>query len=419
MKQRALYLAVGGLALCALAFWFTQNYAVVHERVEVGLQGEARANWLLAARMLLQRMGARVQETSELRGFEIIDPTATVFLSADRTELDPTQTRALLGWVKGGGQLVIAAGQQQHRDPVLQAIGVHVRAAEPPGPTTGADDVALPDGSHVRVMLRAAFAFTVESGQANWQHDSGGETRMLRVSVGDGLVTVMPTFAPFSNAEIGRFDHAELLWWLAERQGQQPVVWIVRHLRAQSLPQWLIDNALPAMIAFAVFLLLWLWRVIPRFGPVQPAPAADRRRLVEQLTAMGRFYAMQRRLPQLVQTLRQDGLELLESRAPETRGLEGEARLQAAARLARLRASDIAHAFSATVRTPHDFTLAVRALSLFRHRLSLPARNQSSRRRPGSAAGTPPSGERRRATRQWRLHREPILGARDHERQRT
>ena len=419
MSQRTLYLAVGGLALCAVAFWFTQNYVFVQERVWVGLQGEARANWLLAARMLLQRMGARVQETSDLREVESIAPGATIFLTADRGQLDPPQARRLLAWVKRGGHLVIAAGAPHRPDPLLQAIGVDVKPEETSGQAAKAEDVALPDGSHVRVMLRPSAALSADSGQVHWQHEYRGETRMLRAALGDGLVTVMASFRPFTNTEIGRFDHAELLWWLAADQEQPPLVWLVRHLQVQSLPQWLIENALPAVAAFAVFGLLWLWRVIPRFGPVQPAPAADRRRLIEQLTAMGRFYSMQRRLPQLAQTLRQDGLDLLDSRAPETRGLDSAARLKSAARLSRLRASDLVQAFSATVSTPHEFTLAVRALSLFRQRLSLPARSEPTRRRPGAAEGKPPAGERRRSRGRPRLDRGLLPGARDHERERT
>ena len=200
----------------------------------------------------------------------------------------------------------------------------------------------------------------------------------------DGRVTVLSTFRPFSNFAIGKLDHAELLWRLASDNGKPVAVWLVRHLDMQSLPQWLLRHALPAVVALAAFLLLALWRVIPRFGPLQPTPAPDRRSLVEHLSAMGRFYSMQRQLPKLIQTVRQDALELLAARAPETRGQDGAGRLKSAARLTGLRPRDLLQAFTAPPATPHEFIMAMRTLAAFREQLTphgMAARPQGSRNR--------------------------------------
>lgn len=384
MNNRVLYLIVGGVGLCALVFWFTQTYTLQKERVWVGMQGEARVNQLLAARLLLQRMGARVQESSDLHRLDDFPSTGTLFFAADRSQLDPSQVRRLMLWVKRGGHLVVAAGPARHRDQLLDAAGVHVSADADSKPSLGPEDVELPDGSHVRAVLRSPVVLDAAPGATDWRHTYRGATRMLQLPTGDGLITVMSTFRPFTNREIGRFEHAELLWWLASEDERPVPVWLVRHLDLQSLPQWLVKNALPVVVALAIFLLLWLWRVIPRFGPIQPDPQPDRRSLSEHLRAVGRFYSMQRKLPTLLQSLRQDGLDLLDQKAPETRGLDGAARLKSAARLSGLRARDLLHAFTAEIRTPHDFTLATRTLSQFRHRLSLPARTKGKRRRAPS-----------------------------------
>ncbi len=97
-----------GLALCLGAFLFTQNYAIVKDRVWVGMSGEARVNGLLAARMLLTRMGARVQESSDLARLDKFPLGGTIFLAADRSELDPPTATRLLAWVQDGGHLVVA-----------------------------------------------------------------------------------------------------------------------------------------------------------------------------------------------------------------------------------------------------------------------------------------------------------------------
>ena len=129
-----------------------------------------------------------------------------------------------------------------------------------------------------------------------------------------------------------------------------------------------------------------------RFGPLQPNPAPDRRSLVEHLSAMGRFYSMQRQLAKLIQIVRQDGLDLLAARAPETRGQDGAARLKTAARLTGLRPRELLQAFTGAAAAPHDFTLAVRMLAAFRHQLT-PSGRPGDRRRartghPATRAGT-------------------------------
>jgi hypothetical protein len=43
------------------------------------------------------------------------------------------------------------------------------------------------------------------------------------------------------------------------------------------------------LAARALLLVVWLWRIAPRFGPMAPDPAPARRRLLDHLRASGRF----------------------------------------------------------------------------------------------------------------------------------
>jgi hypothetical protein len=396
VNRRALHLAIVGLALCLGAFLFTQNYAIVKDRVWVGMSGEARVNWLLAARMLLTRMGARVQESSDLTRLDKFPLSGTILLAADRSELDPPTATRLLAWVQDGGHLVVAVERPYGHDPLLEMLGVSVQQDDLRNSASRADDVTLPDGTHLRVDLMPSPRLHDDEDAASWTHESHGAIRILQIPYEDGLVTILSTFRPFSNYAIGHLDHAELLWRLAGDNGHPLEVWLVRHLDLQSLPGWLLKNAMPFLVALAVFLMLALWRAMPRFGPLRPNPAPDRRSLVEHLSAMGRFYSMQRELPKLVQIVRQDGLDLLAARAPETRGQDGAARLKTAARLTGLRPRELLQAFTGTAVTPHDFTLAVRVLAAFRRQLAPSSKpgdiRRTRTRRPDSAPGT----ERRR-----------------------
>ena len=401
MNRRALHLAIVGLALCLGAFLFTQNYAIVKDRVWVGMSGEARVNGLLAARMLLTRMGARVQESSDLTRLDKFPLSGTILLAADRSELDPPTATRLLAWVQDGGHLVVAVERPYGHDPLLEMLGVSVQQDDLRNSASRADDVTLPDGTHLRVDLMPSPRLHDDEDAASWTHESHGAIRILQIPYEDGLVTILSTFRPFSNYAIGHLDHAELLWRLAGDNGHPLEVWLVRHLDLQSLPGWLLKNAMPFLVALAVFLMLALWRAMPRFGPLRPNPAPDRRSLVEHLSAMGRFYSMQRELPKLVQIVRQDGLDLLAARAPETRGQDGAARLKTAARLTGLRPRELLQAFTGTAVTPHDFTLAVRVLAAFRRQLT-PSTTPGDRRRARAGGTAGRSGTDRRRNHKMR-----------------
>jgi len=410
VSRRALYLAILGLGLCLGAYLFTQHYGFFQRRVWVGLSGEAAANRLLAARMLLTRMGGRVQESGDLTQLDRFPVGATIFLAADREDLDSNTVKRLLAWVQDGGHLVVAAEHPFLHDPLMDALGVSVQEDDARRSTWRADDVQLANGARLRIDLLPSPALYDDADSASWSYKSYGALRMLQIPREDGLVTVMSTFRPFDNYSIGRLDHAELLWRLASDNGQPVDVWLVRHVDVQSLPAWLARHALPALIALGVFLVLMLWRLSPRFGPLVPSPAPDRRSLVEHLSATGRFYSRQRRLADVLRIVRQDGLDLLAARAPETRQQDGAARLRTAARLTGQNPRELLHAFSADAATPHEFTLAMRVLASFRQlALSGKATRRRGRRSGGSARSDRRRDHKRRA--QWlealRGQREP------------
>jgi hypothetical protein len=394
VSRRTLHLAIVGFALSLGAFLFTQNYVFVKDRVWVGMSGEARVNWLLAARMLLTRMGSRVQESSDLSRLDKFPVGGTIFLAADRSNLDSPTAARLLAWVQDGGHLVVAGERAVAHDPLLDMLGISVQQDDVLRSTAKADDVELPDGTHLRADLIPSPRLYDDEDVASWSHKSHGAIRILQIPYEEGLVTVISTFRPFSNYAIGHLDHAELLWRLASDDGHPHDIWLVRHLDTQSLPRWLVKNAMPFVAALGVFLALALWRVIPRFGPLQPNPQPDRRSLVEHLAAMGRFYSMQRQLPRLVQVVRQDGLDLLGARAPETRGQDATARLKTAARLTGLRPRELLQAFTSPAATPHEFTLAVRVLAAFRRQLA--SGKPSDARRPRARYPDRPAGTERR-----------------------
>jgi hypothetical protein len=370
MTRRTAYIAIAGALLCLVALWFTHNYAVVNEEVWTGMRPEAAYNPLLAARMLMQRMGSKVEQSRDLDRLSGFASSGTLFLT-DRSDVTPPVAHALRDWVRSGGHLVIAIEHAVPRETLLHDLGVTVQVRKdsntaPPE----AEAIELPDGSRVRAALPRSPNLHFARERADWWYEVNGVVPMMQLTDGRGRVTIMSSFAPFHNRALGRHEHAELLWHLASENGAPGPVWLVRKLQTQSLPGWLVANALPALAALGILLVVSLWRVMPRFGPLVAASAPDRRSLTEHLAATGRFYSSQGQLAALIKILRQDALDALALRVPETHGEDGAARLKTAARVSGLRPRELLYAFTAAAGTPREFTGAVRILREFRAQLA-------------------------------------------------
>jgi hypothetical protein len=235
----------------------------------------------------------------------------------------------------------------------------------------------MPDGVDLRAdLLPSPVLVDLDEDADAWRFSSRGGARILQFAWGEGDITVFSTLRPFNNRQIGRLDHAELLAQITDA-AQPGELFLIRHLESPSLIGWLAQNAPAVLAALGVFLLMWLWRVIPRFGPLAPSPAPDRKSLLEHIRAVGRFYLDQRELARLLELLRAECVELFNRRAPHAQGLDEAARLREAARMTGVRPRDLAQAFSARADTPNDFSAAVRTLASFRRRLGQPVKDRS------------------------------------------
>ena len=124
----------------------------------------------------------------------------------------------------------------------------------------------------------------------------------LTFPMGRGRVTVLPSLRFLRNSAISENDHAELGWRLASTS--VPALLFVR-LTSPGIMEWLASDAWPALLAAALLLLLWLARIIPRFGPLEPDPPPVRRSLLEHIVASGRFLWSRGATAELVEAVRE------------------------------------------------------------------------------------------------------------------
>jgi hypothetical protein len=138
----------------------------------------------------------------------------------------------------------------------------------------------------------------------------------LTVEHGFGRVTALTDDWFARNERIGRHDHAELLVRIVGEPASGAPVWIVTSERWDGLLSQTLQHAAPAALSAVALLVAWLVLAARRFGPVASEPLAKRRRWIEHLDAVGRFYWNRDRAQELSAVNRESLRKQLQRRHP-------------------------------------------------------------------------------------------------------
>ena len=315
---------VGGLLLLLVA-WFLATHDRVTRQDWVGPSGEARLRPYLAAQRFAERMGLKVSEVRSLPGLDALPAGGVLLVPNRRQELHTARLADLLRWVENGGHLIVEAEFLGVPDPLLDQLGVKRSVAEPlKNPLT----LDVPGArQRLRVFFGDGMRLDAEQGKAHLRIGAS----LVSFARGRGMVTAASSlrfvrnpgfedhFAELRKApapSIGALDHAELFArLLALTPGQELVV----YFRPTRLSLWgfLKEHAAPALVAGGLLLVLWLWSIIPRFGPVAPDAPPGRRRLLDHLRASGRYYWVNGLRSQLVVAARDAALRRMARAQPD------------------------------------------------------------------------------------------------------
>jgi hypothetical protein len=301
MSTRFLTIAVFCGCLAAAAIWFFSNFERRTEKEWVGFQGKARRDNWLAAERLLQRMGASATAVRSLPELGSLPGSATLLLPGGRQALNTQMRNRILLWVARGGRLIVEAEPPYMRDALLDALGVQRKLIKLPQKKKRDDEedddkygyqmpvrVALPaELEPVTVIMKRGIDLRSKKPLAQFGYRETNAALFL--SHGRGRVLVLNDFGGFSNDSIGEHDHAEFLWHMVRVDEGAPSAYFFFDPQKLSLLQWLRENAWAAIAGGALLVLIWLWRAVPRFGPIVPDPDRARRRLLDHLRASGRF----------------------------------------------------------------------------------------------------------------------------------
>jgi hypothetical protein len=262
---------VGLLLLCGLLAGCGGGHTT--RTRETGYKGKARLDAYLAAGRFLEREGYSVTSKP---GWPGLDDGVAVALVPASVAATRATARELEEWVGGGGHLLCLVEHAESylddwsmfprlagdaEDPVPGALGEWFRRAglklERDGKVR-AERLTV-DGQGFEVSAASEVAVTGED---------GGPRVMGRVDFGEGIITVMADARPFRNRYIGDHDHAALLLALVESSPYEGAVVIVRDA-ALSLWDLLWKRGWPALAGLLAVTVFWLWKNMPRFGPLR------------------------------------------------------------------------------------------------------------------------------------------------------
>jgi hypothetical protein len=340
VRAAALLVPLMALVLYAALNWYT----LVEEEIWVDAGEAAKEDPYLAYGKLLERMGTRATVAKSPSALDTLPERGTLIIGDRRlVYMTPDRVRRLRSWVERGGSIVVDIEGEGIDDPILDAFGIQRSFPErnPADPKKNAErfmgvgQVLTVDWPWLGKPMKARLGRTFElrDTRVRSQVDEIRQgTRIIGTSfpAGEGRFTALPTIDFLRNGQIAQNDHAELGWKLASVQAPT-----VLYLRMTSPPflEWAQRDAWPVIVAAALLLVLWLARIIPRFGPLEPDAPPNRRSLLEHVVASGRFLWSRGAAAALVESVRERASRAARRRGISAQPIASQVPAQAAARL--------------------------------------------------------------------------------------
>jgi len=278
-------IALGALAVLAIV-WYASGFERVPVTVRTGLSGEARLRPFLAAERFAERMGLAARELRALPALDELPAQGVLILPRHRRTIDERRTLQLLRWVSAGGHLVVEAETLNREDPVFARFGLRYEKDAAPRQPVHLEVT----GSERKLSMSSLRPgrVTAARGEPVFRVGAPGAERVLSVRAGRGLVTAAVELDFARNHFIGMHDHAVILWRILGLTDAAELA-VFHHPLRLSLWDFLVEHAAAALVAAALLVALWLWRIAPRYGTLLPDPPPVRRRLLDHLRASGRY----------------------------------------------------------------------------------------------------------------------------------
>ncbi|WP_342247095.1 DUF4350 domain-containing protein [Pseudomonas sp. OTU5201] len=385
MNLRPRFLIGAGLFLLLglVAIYIAGRLQPYQDTVEHGPAPEVLGNPYLAAEHFLRKQGLQVTRAD---GLDVLDglPSAghSLLLLGSRSRMTPRQADRLLEWANKGGHLLFIAerlydeedgksgdlladrlgvqqyeakdldedkstepGEPEEREAEAQAMD----AAATQDEQVQAEEDPFPELTKLYLENEQAPAYANfdpdfhlydSQNRAHAWANSAKATHMLQLNHGDGLITVLTDGWIWQNRDIIEYDNAWLLWYLT----QDSAVTLLYRAERDSLGTLLGQNFPEALVALMLLIVLVLWHVGQRQGPLKAPANRARRQLEEHLRGSADFLLRRSGQASLLQGLQRDIQRRARHRHPGFERLPVAEQWQVLGRLTRLPPSAISQA---------------------------------------------------------------------------
>lgn len=294
------------------------------EEVEIGFKGKAKFDHFLAAKRLCTKMGISARSYSHLpslpppQGTTVIMPAGSLKSEGTLTEIDD--------WVYEGGNMIVYLEREASSywdedsvEPFLEYYGLEVEEIDADEHTWKAgdeeEDKEAP-GEHIESIYFEDTPGLREDYETDYYNhlylsyaDENEQYLCLDYPYGEGYLSIWTSAAPFTNKRLMEAEHASLLWDLV-RETKPQEVWFV-YSSDVSFWKLIWKHGSYALITLGLLLLVYLWAVVRRFGPVFNTINQTQNTLDEHLTATGAFYTKHRADAIILADLRTEQLKKL------------------------------------------------------------------------------------------------------------
>lgn len=364
------------LAATIFAAWFFSTHEKVTVQEFTGYRGEARINDFLAADLLLNELGISADSLSSLTPSDWLPDTAdTLFSRLSPAITTPGEREILLNWIDDGGHLIVLPPRQEsvivdefleYLDFRLVEIDIDDDEDDAPADDENSDaDYRFGDREfgHYRIEL-------LDNDATDTTLSDAGGILATRREWGSGYITLIASSSVFANESLTVSNHARLLLNAVSGYVDAGNVWFVYDSAFPSLWQAMWDAAPYVVLSLATMLFVWLWSVVPRFGPrVDPAPA-ERRSIIEHVGAAGRFVWRHRGARSLANSSTSAILHEAESRHPGISRLSVQRQAELIGKMTGIPAQAILDSFASHDEPGHrEFTHTMEALQRIRNKL--------------------------------------------------
>ncbi|MEM0897093.1 MAG: DUF4350 domain-containing protein [Verrucomicrobiota bacterium] len=291
----------GTKALMILSLLILSSCRYEEVETEIGYLGEAKRNPFLAAQRLCEESG--YESKTQLTTMELPGYYTTLVLSSESVA-SIRSAQLIADWVAEGGSLIyfldgasrfhedtevdIASFDrdwEEEIDPLLEVL--EVQAVES-GEGSGEFDFG---GEVFDVEMPSDVVF-----EAEWVYDEedffGHRDKVFEFLFGDGLVYLVSDARPFRNRQIGKKDHAAFLMRLLEETENYSVVFVIG--ARVSFFAMLVSRGWMVLLPIVLALAVWIWKSLPRFGPILPDDPASGRKFSAHVDTLGKFLWRQR-----------------------------------------------------------------------------------------------------------------------------